>query len=110
MNLNYPGSPTTTLVDVFAQAVSKDTITLNLQNGPILKEAIKIKYTLLLTKNPTPPQVLQTFNAEAWIIQDIGPAKWEGSGTLVNIITGLGIDFGDTTTVVKQSLIDYQIK
>ena len=110
MILNYPGSPTTTLVDVFAQAVSKDTITLNLQNGPILKEAIKIKYTLLLTKNPTPPQVLQTFNAEAWIIQDIGPAKWEGSGTLVNIITGLGIDFGDTTTVVNQSLIDYQIK
>jgi hypothetical protein len=52
----------------------------------------------------------QTFNAEAWIIQDIGSVKWEGNGTLVDVLTGVGIDFGDTTTVVNQSLIDYQIK
>lgn len=110
INLNYPGLPLTTLVDVSAQAISKDTITLNLQSGQILKEAIKVKYTLLLTKNSSPPQVSQTFTAEAWIVQDIGPAKWEGNGTLVNVLTGVGIDFGDTTTVVSQSLIDFNIK
>jgi hypothetical protein len=97
-----------TIVDVSALVVGQEMIVLALP-GPTYKDAYKIKYTLTRRLNTQSP-VVQTFTANAWLIQDIGPIKWEGNGTLVNIITGLGIDFGDTTTVVNQSLIDYQIK
>lgn len=109
MNLVYPGLPITTLVDVSATVIGKETISLNLLTGQVNKEAMKIKYTLALRKNPL-SQATQTFTAHAWLIVDVGPAKWYGSGTIVNAFTGLGIDFGDTTTVVNQSLIDYEIK
>lgn len=98
-----------TVVDVSALAVGTVPITLNLPNGSISKEAMKIKYTLALHLNPFSP-IVQTYTADVWLVQDIGPAKWEGCGTLVNVFTGLGIDFADTTTVVSQSLVDYSIK
>jgi hypothetical protein len=98
-----------TIVDVSALVVGQEMIVLSLPTGPTYKDAYKIKYTLTRRLNTQSP-MFQTFTANVWLVQDIGPAKWEGSGTLVNIITGLGIDFGDTTTVVKESLIDYQIK
>jgi len=84
-------------------------IVLSLPTGPTYKDAYNIKYTLTRRLNTQSP-MFQTFTANAWLIQDIGPAKWEGNGTLVDVLTGVGIDFGDTTTVVNQSLIDYQIK
>lgn len=109
MNLNLPGLPVTTLVDLYAEAVGKESISLNLSSGSVNKEAIKIKFTLKLRTNPL-SVVTQSFSADAWLVKDIGPAKWDGSGTIVNFFTGLGIDFADTTVVVRQSLIDYQIK
>ena len=99
-----------TVVDVSALAVGDTTIVLNLQNGQTSKEALKIRFTLTLSLNPFSPQMARVFIADVWLIPNIGPAKWEGSGTLVNVFTGLGIDFADTTTVVGQSLIDYSIK
>jgi hypothetical protein len=98
-----------TVVDVSALAIGSELITLNLPSGQTNKEAMKVKFTLTLHLNPLSP-IVQVFTANAWLIQDIGPAKWDGSGTIVNFFTGLGIDFGDTTNVVKQSLIDYTIK
>jgi hypothetical protein len=99
----------TTVVDVSALVVGEEMIALSLPTGPTYKDALKIKYTMTLRLNPLSPAV-QTYIAYAWLIQDVGPAKWEGCGTLVNVFTGLGIDFGDTTTVVSQSLIDFSIK
>lgn len=99
----------TTVVDVSALVVGKESVTLNLQSTQVNKEAMRVKFTLTLRLNPFSP-VVQTYTANVWLVQDIGPAKWEGCGTLVNVFTGLGIDFGDTTTVVSQSLIDYSIK
>ena len=98
-----------TVVDVSALAVGNETITLNLLGGQTNKEAMKIKFTLTLRLNPLSP-IVQVFTAHAWLIPDIGPAKWDGSGTIVNFFTGYGIDFGDTTNVVKQSLTYYDIK
>ena len=98
-----------TVVDVSALAIGNETITLNLPSGQTNKEAMNVKFTLTLRLNPLSP-VVQVFTANAWLVPDVGPAKWDGSGTIVNFFTGLGIDFGDTTNVVKQSLIDYTIK
>lgn len=109
INLNFTGLPVTSLVDLSAAAVGKETISLNLLSGTVNKEAMKIRFTLTLRINPL-SNVTQTFTAYAWLVQDIGPAKWDGCGTIVNFFTGLGINFADTSVVVKQSLIDYQIK
>lgn len=109
INLNFPGLPVTSLVDLSAAAVGKETISLNLSGGTVNKEAVKIRFTLTLRINPL-STVTQTFTADAWLVQDIGPAKWDGCGTIVNFFTGLGINFADTSVVVRQSLIDYQIK
>ena len=98
-----------TIVDVSALVVGTESIALNLPSGLTNKDAVKIKFTLTLRLNPL-SAVVQTYTAFVWLVQDIGPAKWEGCGTLVNVFTGLGIDFADTTTVVSQSLIDYNIK
>jgi len=98
-----------TIVDVSALVVGQEMIVLSLPTGPTYKDAYKIKYTLTRRLNTQLPMFL-TVTANAWLIQDIGPVKWEGNGTLVDVLTGVGIDFSDTTTVVNQSLIDYQIK
>jgi hypothetical protein len=98
-----------TVIDVSALALGNESITLNLLSGQISKEAMKVKYTMTLRLNPL-SAVVQTFTADAWLVPDIGPAKWDGSGTIVDFFTGLGIDFADTTNVVKQSLTYYDIK
>lgn len=104
-------SPTVvTVVDVSALAVGDTTIILNLESGQTSKAALKIRFTLTLRLDPFSPQSVRTFTADVCLIPEIGPAKWEGCGTLVNVFTGLGIDFADTATVVSQSLIDYSIK
>lgn len=95
-----------TVVDVSALVVGDEMIVLSLPIGPTYKDALKIKYTMTLRLNPLSP-VVQTYIAHAWMVKDVGTAKWEGCGTLVNVFTGLGIDFADTTTVVSQSLVDY---
>lgn len=108
--INITAPVSATVIDVSALVVGDTTIILNLQNNQTSKEALKIRFTLTLRLNPFSPQFAQVYSADVCLIPNIGPAKWEGCGTLVNVFTGLGIDFGDTTTVVSQSLIDYNIK
>jgi hypothetical protein len=108
--INLTAPVAATVVDVSALVVGSETITLNLPSGPTNKDAMKVKFTLTLRLNPFSPLQVQSFTADAWLIADIGPAKWDGSGTIVNFFTGAGIDFGDTTNVVKQSLTYYDIK
>ncbi len=74
--INLTSPVVVTVVDVSALVIGKESITLNLQSGQTSKEAMKIRFTLTLRLNPLSP-VVQTFTADAWLIQDIGPAKWE---------------------------------
>lgn len=98
-----------TVVDVSALVEGTEPISLNLASGLTSKEAVKVKFILTLRLNPL-SALVQTYTANVWLVKDIGPAKWSGCGTLVNVFTGIGINFADTTTVVDQSLIDYSIK
>jgi hypothetical protein len=108
VNLNYGGA-LTTLVDVSAAAESMEIISLNLSSGQTNKEALRIKYTMVLRSDST-QALTKSFFARAWLVSNIGPVKWEGNESLVNLLTGGGLDLRDTSSVVKQSLIDYQIK
>lgn len=107
VNLTYPLQ--VTVIDVSASNVSQETITLNLSSGQTSKDALKIKFTLTLRLNPL-SSVVQTYTAFAWLIPNVGVAKCEGNGALVNFLTGQGINLADTSTVVNQALVDYQIK
>lgn len=108
VNLNYGGT-LTTIVDVAAATESMETITLNLNTGQANKEALRIKYTMVLRSDSTQAST-KSFFAKAWLVSNIGPVRWEGNEALVNVLTGSGLDLRDTAAVVKQSLIDYQIK
>lgn len=107
--INLTSPIVVTVIDVSAVAEGIETITLSLPSGQTNKQALRIKYTLSLRLNPFSGEV-QTYTANAWLVEGIGPAKWDGCGTLVNVFTGLGINFADTTTIVSQSLIDYSVK
>ncbi len=107
VNLQY-GPITFAPVDVSASYAGTENITLNLISGQQTKSAIKIKYLLKLTFNFGQPST--NYEAFAWIVDGIGIVKWEGNATLLNGISGGGIDFDDTTRVITQSLIDYDVK
>jgi hypothetical protein len=109
LKINLTSPVFVTVVDISAIAVGDTTIFLNLQTGQTSKEALNVKFTLTLRLNSTSSES-KIFTANAWLVQNIGPVKWEGSCALINVLTGLGIDFADTTTVVDQNLIDYTIK
>ncbi|MCZ6702149.1 MAG: hypothetical protein O6940_03810 [Ignavibacteria bacterium] len=90
---------------VFAE---KEKITINLINGDIEAEATRVEYTFsIITDLTQPPQRL---TANAWFVDDIGIVKLEGRSILINLITGGGLEISDTTSIVTQSLIDFEIK
>jgi hypothetical protein len=107
VTLHY-GPITFAPVDVSASYAGTEDIPLNLVSGQITKSAIKIKYVLKLTFDFGAPS--RNYEAYAWIVDGIGIVKWEGNATLLNGISGGGINFDDTTRVVSQSLIDYNVK
>ncbi len=84
-----------------------ENITLHLNSGDVNKDAVKIKYTLSLT---VPGGESTNYNASAWLVDGIGIVKWQGNGAILDAFTGGGIDLSDTTSVITQSLVSYDIK
>lgn len=110
MNLQYGGF-SLTLVNVTANIQGTETIAINLNTGQVSKEAKKILYTftLQIPDLENPLNVNQaTFEATAWLVGDIGVAKWQGNGVILGAFGG-EIDFDDTTKVVSQELISYKV-
>jgi hypothetical protein len=100
------------IVNVTGYYEGKENITLNLTGGQQQFDAAKVRFKLTL-KIPDPANPLsfeeQAFNAYAWLVSEIGIARWEGNGTLLNIFAGGGVDFDDTTTTTVHSLIEYDL-
>lgn len=84
-----------------------ESVTLHLTSGDVSKDAVKIKYTLTLS---VPNVSSTTYTAYAWLVDGIGIVKWQGNGTILNAFTGGGVDLSDTTSVITQSLISYDVK
>jgi hypothetical protein len=101
-------------VNVKAYYEGMEQVPLNLVTGNVTENAAKIKYVLSLQipnpQNPlvTPPTV--TYNTYAWFVSGIGIVQWQGNGTVFGAFSGGGINFGDTTSTVIQSLVSYKIK
>ena len=96
------------VLNVSAAYDGTESVTLHLNSGDVTKDAVRIKYTLGLTL----PNTLTTTNYEAyaWLVDGIGIVKWQGNGTILNAFTGGGVDLSDTTSVITQSLISYDVK
>lgn len=101
------------IVDVSASVTGKENIVLNLTSGQVTKEALKVRFVFKLTiPDPQNPfsNFTQTLEAFSWVVKDIGVVKWQGNATVLGAFTGSGINFGDSTSTVSQSLINYDIK
>lgn len=72
----------------------------------------KVRYDMKFTiPNMTGgPAQTQTFTAHLWFVKDVGIAKLEGNATVLNALSGGGIDFADTNKIMTQSLVSYDIK
>jgi hypothetical protein len=85
-----------------------ESVTLYLNSGDVTKDAVKLKYTLNLLPHGT--LSTSTFTAYAWLAEGIGIVKWQGNAVILNALTGGGVNFSDTTSVITQSLISYDVR
>lgn len=96
------------IIDVTAAYDGTESLTLHLTSGDVTEDAVRIKYTLSLTiPNSTNTN---TYSAYAWFVDGIGIVKWQGSGVILNAFAGSGVNLTDTTSVITQSLISYNLK
>ncbi len=113
MSLKF-GSISFNLVKVVAYYKGIEPLTLNLTSGTVTQNAAKIQYNLILSipnlSNPFAPPTTSSYTAYAWVVNNIGVAQVQGTGTILDAFTGGGINFADTTSIVSQSLISYSIK
>ena len=108
------GSISFNLVNVTAYYEGMEQVPLNLVTGNVTEDAAKIKYVLKLTipdlQNPLGTPYTATYNAYAWFTSGIGIVQWQGNQAVLGAFSGGGINLGDTTSTVTQSLVSYQIK
>lgn len=106
MIVDYPpfGIFNFAVVDVSASYEKMEGLTLNLSTGQVDVSAVKVKFSFIFNNFLTQ----STYTAYAWFVEDIGIVKWEGNTTVVNALSGAGIDFADTSGTVTQTLLDYK--
>jgi hypothetical protein len=83
-----------------------EAVILHLNSGDVTKDAVKLKYTMSLT---IPNTTSTTYTAYTWLVDGIGIVKWQGNSTILNAFTGGGVNLADTTSVITQSLISYNV-
>jgi hypothetical protein len=90
-----------------------ESITLHLASGDVSIDAVRVKYTLLLNiPDPNDPfnTISSSYTASAWFADEIGAIKWQGNSAILNAFAGGNIDLTDTTSVITQSLVSYNVK
>jgi len=106
MTLNIQGFPFSP-VEVSANYVAKENLTLDLIRGNENVETVKIRFRLSIRTSPLSAGV--NYDAFAWLAKNIGIVKWQGNGTIINAFTGGGIVFADTSSTVTQNLVEYDV-
>lgn len=113
MNVKYGQLITFNIINVTANYLGSENVTLNLNSGQQTKQAERIRYDFKLTipdlRNPINPYQ-RTFSADAWFVRDVGIVRFQGNGTILGALSGNGIDFADTTKTVSQNLTSFDIK
>jgi hypothetical protein len=113
VDLKYGVFPVIHLLNVSAASIDTENVVLNLGSNTQTVSAAKVQFTITLNiPNPSNILSLKTYSyiAYAWLAPNIGIIKWQGSGALLEVLSGQGINFSDTTASYTQSLISYSIK
>ncbi len=96
------------LVDITGKFITDEILILNISNGTRTVNTKKVEIVLNLQTGATDSVI--TFNANTWLAEDIGIVKMEGSAVVLNLFSGGGLDLSDTSLIVTQNLIDYDVK
>ncbi len=108
------GSFNIPVINVTANYLGTQPITLNLTSGQSTQTAAEVNFVLTLTipnlSNPLATPTQKSYTAVAWLVQNIGIVKWQGSGAVFSAFSGNGVSLGDTTTTVTQTLLSYHLK
>lgn len=98
------------LVDVHAYYLGKETLLLPAA-GSIDAEKIKYVATLII---PNPDNFIEytesTFTINGWFAKNIGLVKAEGNAEAVNAILGIDAFTNDSVSVIRQTILSYEIK
>lgn len=101
------------IIDLTANYLGDENVTLNLTSGQVTKSAKKIRYDFKLSvpnlNNLSSPNT-RTFNATAWFAEDIGIVKLEGNQSILGALGGGNINLADTTKTITQNITAYDIK
>lgn len=102
------------VINVTASYLGTQPLTLTLNGTQSTYTAAQVNYVLTLTipntSNPLATPTKTTYSAQAWLVQNIGIVKWQGSGAVFSAFSGNGVSLGDTTTTVTQTLVSYSLK
>lgn len=100
------------IISATAAIVGTETLTLRLESGDVVQNAIKVKYDLNFKipdlSNPLNSKS-QNFEAYAWFAENIGLVKTLGNAVLLNAIKGAGINFIDSTKTAGEDIYKYVI-
>lgn len=92
-------------LNVNAEVVSVDTLTISLQSTTRTAEVFKIKYNATLTTGLAEPPML--FEVNALIAKGIGSIKWEGDSELMNFFAGAEVY--PSNTIVLEELYSFKV-
>ena len=96
------------LVDITGKFISDETLILELSDGTQTVNTKKVEFVFKLQTGAADSVI--TFNANAWLTEDIGIVKMEGSAVVLSLFGGGGLDLSDTSITLTQHLIDYDVK
>ncbi len=96
------------LVNITGKYISDETLILDISDGTQTINTKKVEIIFKLQTGAADSVI--TFNANTWLAEDIGIVKMEGSAIVLNLFSGGGLDLSDTSLIVTQNLIDYDVK
>ena len=96
------------LVNITGKYISDATLILDISDGTQTINTKKVEIVFKLQTGAADSVI--TFNANTWLTEDIGIVKMEGSAVVLSLFSGGGLNLSDTSIIVTQNLIDYDVK
>ena len=96
------------IINFSAKYFNDEELQMNLNGIPEMLNTKKVEYLLSIQTDPESQP--QYYKANFWLADNIGIVKMEGSSVILGIFSGGGIGLPDTSGVITQDLVEYNIK
>lgn len=107
IDVSFLGQPVFSIINISAKVLSLDSLNLNLNTGSKQVEAFKIEYKMLVRIDQNLPAT--EYLAYGWVSEEIGFVKWEGDSILLTILLGGGLNLGQISGNISQTLVNYSL-